>query len=267
MDGVIGQAGIWALLALTGLCAGSVLNMLVYRLPIIIHRPAGSCPIINLCLPRSHCPHCRAAIRWRDNVPVCSWLLLAGRCRDCRHRISCRYPLTELACMGLTWLTAYSLPMSASWFAMLPFSWCLLALALIDLRHKLLPDALTYPLLWGGLLCNVTGLQADISLADAVIGAAAGYGSLWLVYQAFRLMTGRHALGYGDMKLTAALGAWLGWALLPQLVLTASLAGVITVLWLKTVYGRPLHRALPFGPFLALSGWVGGICLALESQM
>ncbi len=242
----------WLLLSLLALCVGSLLNVVVYRLPrILLKRENGG---YSLWLPRSHCPHCRTPIGWRDNLPLCSWLWLRGRCRHCRARISPRYPLTELAALLLATIAALCLAPGPALAAALLLGWVLLALALIDYDHQLLPDDLTLPLLWLGLAYSLYG--GTVALADAVIGAMAGYLCLWLLYWAFRLATGRETLGYGDFKLLAALGAWLGWAALPGLLLAAALAGIVVTLTARLAWRRPLDAPLPFGPLLAASGWL-----------
>lgn len=242
----------WFLLTLLALCVGSLLNVVVYRLPRILQQEKSD--TYSLWLPRSHCPHCRTPIGWRDNIPLLSWLLLRGRCRHCRTPISRRYPLTELGALLLALIAALCIPPGLALAAALALGWMLLALALIDYDHQLLPDGLTLPLLWLGLLFQLVG--GTVTLTDAVIGATTGYLCLWLLYWAFRLVTGREALGYGDFKLLAALGAWLGWTALPSLLLAAALAGIVITLAARLAQRRPLDAPLPFGPLLALAGWL-----------
>ena len=256
---------IFLLLLWTGLSVGSFLNVMVYRLPIMLERawradarealemePAPSEKAFNLMVPRSRCPQCDAQISAWQNIPVFSWLVLRGRCAACNTRISTRYPaievltalvsLTVVAVFGYTWVAMFALL----------FSWLLIAMALIDFDTRLLPDNLTLPLLWLGLLFNSSGGFVD--LQSAVIGAAAGYLILWSIYWGFKLLTGKEGMGYGDFKLLAALGAWLGWQALPMVILISSVVGILlggTVLLI-----RKSREPIPFGPFLAIAGWV-----------
>ncbi|MFP1738615.1 prepilin peptidase [Lonsdalea quercina] len=260
---------VWlAALVLLGLIVGSFLNVVIHRLPEMLARRwrQEACRTLemdepepgkryDLCWPPSSCPRCRQPLRLRDNVPLLSWLWLRGRSHCCRQPISGRYPLTELM-GGLLFLMAGLLwpPGEALLGALVLFS-VLLTLAMVDIHTRLLPDVLTLPLLWAGLLFNVDG--AFVPLTQAVVGAIAGYLSLWLVYWAFRWFSGKEALGYGDFKLLAALGAWLGWASLPNVVLIASLAGLaLTLLW-RLIRGGSLQASLAFGPWLALAGAIG----------
>lgn len=251
----------WFLLTLLALCVGSLLNVVVYRLPRILQQMKDDA--YSLWLPRSHCPRCLTPIGWRDNVPLLSWLWLRGRCRHCQAPISRRYPLTELGALLLALIAALCIPPSLALVATLGLGWMLLALALIDYDHQLLPDDLTLPLLWLGLLFQLVG--GTVTLTDAVIGAMTGYLCLWLLYWAFRLVTGRETLGYGDFKLLAALGAWLGWAALPSLLLAAALAGIVITLAARLAQQRPLNAPLPFGPLLALAGWLLFLQQAVDS--
>ncbi|QAX81264.1 prepilin peptidase [Yersinia hibernica] len=242
----------WGGFAFLGLCVGSFLNVVIYRLPLmVIH---GNLPDFNLCLPHSHCPACQTSLKWRDNIPLFSWLRLRGQCRHCQVAIPVRYPLVELVTMLVTLLIAAIIPLGSPLLAALLLSWVLIALIMIDIDHLLLPDNLTLPLLWAGLFFHL--FDNTLPLSDAVIGAASGYLILWCLYWAFWWVTRREALGYGDFKLLAALGAWLGWMALPSLLLIASLAGIIFALTARLFRGRALNTVLPFGPFLALSGWL-----------
>src|SRR6185312_13994896 len=206
----------------------------------------------NLWTPRSACPACGHRIGALDNVPVMSWLALRGRCRGCGAAISSRYPLVEiagaLAAAGAIW------HFGPTWtgLAACGFLWALIALALIDADTQLLPDNLTLPLLWGGLVANLFGLF--VPLADAVIGAIGGYLVLWGVYWLFKLIRGKEGMGYGDFKLLAALGAWLGWKMLPVIILLASVAGAVIGILLIVFQGRDKAKPLPFGPYLAIAG-------------
>lgn len=268
----------WALTLATalGLLVGSFLNVVIARLPAMLERQwraecaelaAGDCDTansaatvdagepFNLVRPRSRCPHCDTMIRARDNVPVLSWLALGGRCRQCRHRISVQYPLVEIASAALTALAVAQFGLGWTGAAVVVFSWILLAAAVIDLRTTLLPDDLTLPLLWLGLLAAAAGI-GFASPVDAIVGAAVGYGVLWGLYQAFRLLTGKEGMGYGDFKLLAALGAWTGWQGLPVTILLSSAVGAVIGLALIAFQGRDRAAPIPFGPFLAAGGWV-----------
>lgn len=251
--------------ALLGLLVGSFINVIVYRLPIMLERAWQSSEArnelpteaFNLAVPRSHCPSCAQQLSAVENVPVVSFLFLRGRCRHCKSRISARYPLVEIAASVASILVAMSFGFTASTLAFLVFAWFLLALSLIDLDHHLLPDDLTLPLLWFGLLVSAFDLGLPgVSLFDAVIGTAAGYMTLWSLFWAFLLVTGKEGLGYGDFKLLAALGAWLGWQAILPVLLLSSLAGAATGLILIVFGGRERSAPLPFGPFLAAAGFV-----------
>jgi len=251
--------------ALLGLLVGSFINVIVCRLPIMLERAWQSSELpnelpteaFNLAVPRSHCPSCAQQLSASENVPVVSFLFLRGRCRHCKSRISARYPLVEIAASVASVLVAMTFGFTASTVAFLAFAWFLLALSLIDLDHHLLPDDLTLPLLWLGLLVSAFNLGLPgVSLFDAVIGAAAGYMTLWSLFWAFLLVTGKEGLGYGDFKLLAALGAWLGWQAILPVLLLASLAGAAIGLILIVFGGRERSAPLPFGPFLAAAGFV-----------
>ncbi|MEJ6679862.1 MAG: prepilin peptidase [OM182 bacterium] len=251
--------------ALLGLLVGSFISVIVYRLPIMLERAWQSSELpnelpteaFNLAVPRSHCPSCAQQLSASENVPVVSFLFLRGRCRHCKSRISARYPLVEIAASVASILVAMTFGFTASTLAFLAFAWFLLALSLIDLDHHLLPDDLTLPLLWLGLLVSAFNLGLPgVSLFDAVIGAAAGYITLWSLFWAFLLGTGKEGLGYGDFKLLAALGAWLGWQAILPVLLLASLAGAAIGLILIVFGGRERSAPLPFGPFLAAAGFV-----------
>ena len=251
--------------ALLGLLVGSFISVIVYRLPIMLERAWQSSELpnelpteaFNLAVPRSHCPSCAQQLSASENVPVVSFLFLRGRCRHCKSRISALYPLVEIAASVASILVAMTFGFTASTLAFLAFAWFLLALSLIDLDHHLLPDDLTLPLLWLGLLVSAFNLGLPgVSLFDAVIGAAAGYITLWSLFWAFLLVTGKEGLGYGDFKLLAALGAWLGWQAILPVLLLASLAGAAIGLILIVFGGRERSAPLPFGPFLAAAGFV-----------
>jgi leader peptidase (prepilin peptidase)/N-methyltransferase len=247
-----------------GLLVGSFLNVVIHRLPRIMEREwrahcaelRGEAPAelerFSLARPRSQCPDCGHAITAIENVPVLSWIFLRGRCSACAKPISPRYPLVE-ATSGL--LCAFAaLHFGYGWAAAgaMLLIWCLIALTWIDLDTQLLPDSITLPLLWAGLLFNVSGSFVD--LQSAVIGAAGGYLSLWLVYWAFKLTTGKEGMGYGDFKLLAALGAWLGWQMLPLTILLSSMLGAVVGITLIVVIKRGRSVPIPFGPYLAAAG-------------
>jgi leader peptidase (prepilin peptidase)/N-methyltransferase len=267
--GWITQPAVFPWLALVvGLCVGSFLNVVIHRLPKMMERAwradcaelAGQ-PVpeegrYNLFVPRSKCPGCGSAIKAWQNVPVVSWLLLKGKCASCRASISLRYPLVELlAGLGAAWSAAHFGFGAAAVGAML-FLWCTLALAFIDQATGYLPDDITLPLLWAGLLLNAWG--AFVPLIDAVIGAAAGYLLLWSIYWAYRLLTGKEGMGYGDFKMNAAIGAFVGWKMLPLVVLVSSVVGLAFGLLQMIGARRGWDSAFRFhfGPYLALGAVV-----------
>ncbi|WP_280955195.1 prepilin peptidase [Paludibacterium denitrificans] len=250
----------------SGLLLGSFLNVVIHRLPKMMERAwqqecadylgqaHAELPDYNLLTPPSHCPMCNAPVRPWQNVPVLSYLLLKGRCASCQSAISPRYPLVELA----TGLLFAVLAWHFGWTIQLPgyllLTAVLVALTCIDADTQLLPDSLTLPLLWAGLLFNLW--SGTVPLSDAVLGAAAGYLSLWLVYWGFRLATGKEGMGFGDFKLLAALGAWLGWQMLPLVILLSSLVGAIIGVALILLARLGRGQPLPFGPYLAVAGWI-----------
>lgn len=263
------------LAGLVGLVAGSFLNVVVHRLPIMLERswrrhcadlarqPRRASPppetTFNLWRPRSACPGCGAAVEARYNIPLLGYALLRGRCSRCDAGISPRYPLVEAAGGALGVVIVWVLGPTWQAAAALPLAWSLLALAVIDLECRQLPDTLTLPLLWSGLLLSLAPVEGGVLFTDvgsSVIGAAAGYLSLWTVYQLFRLATGKEGMGYGDFKLLAALGAWLGWQALPSIVLLSATAGAAAGLAGILLLGRSRHVPIPFGPFLAGAGLV-----------
>src|SRR5688572_14119014 len=208
----------------------------------------------DLWWPPSACPRCGARIAGRHNVPVLGFLWLKGRCKGCGAAISARYPIVEACAALLGLVVAGTLGPTWQTVAALGFTWTLLALTLIDLDHKLLPDSLTLPLLWAGLLVNVAGLFAPLSAS--VIGAAAGYLALWSVYVLFKLVTGKEGMGFGDFKLLAAIGAWVGWQLLPVVILLSAVVGSVVGIGLIAFGGRSSQTAIPFGPYLAAAGFI-----------
>jgi leader peptidase (prepilin peptidase) / N-methyltransferase len=256
---------------LFGLLVGSFLNVVVHRLPLMMRRDwraqcaeemAQTAPALpegrfDLVAPRSRCPACRRPIRALENVPLISWVALKGRCAGCSARISPRYPAVELLTGLLFAATAWLLPWPAQALAGIGLTGALIALSFIDIDEQLLPDSITLPLLWAGLLFNLlAGDQAFVSIEEAVIGAVAGYLSLWTVYQGFKLVTGREGMGYGDFKLLAALGAWLGWQMLPLVILLSALVGAIIGIAMILLLGRDRQVPIPFGPYLAAAGWI-----------
>ena len=239
--------------ALIGVCVGSFINVVIYRVPKMLLDAATDAPTLNLAVPRSHCPHCQKMIPAYDNIPLLSYLLLRGRCRACRHRISPIYFGVELLSGVIAVFCMLWFGNLGTAFAAFAFSEILLALIVIDIRWQLLPDSLTLPLLWLGLLVNLNGLFSP--LGTAVIGAAAGYLSLWLLTHGYYLMTRRWGMGHGDFKLFAALGAWFGWQALPIIIIIAAVLGiVIGGLWLL-IRRHKASQPIPFGPFLAVAGW------------
>jgi leader peptidase (prepilin peptidase) / N-methyltransferase len=273
-----------------GLVIGSFLNVVIYRLPIMLERewraqaaeilpaPAGIAGSANalgapgsagpvppdrfsLAVPRSACPVCKAPITAWQNIPVISWLALRGRCAACKTRISARYPAVELATGILSAWAAWHFGFGMAAACAVAVTWALIALTGIDIDHQLLPDNITLPFLWAGLLAAVVigplaGAALPVSPRDAVLGAAAGYLSLWLVFHAFRLITGKEGMGYGDFKLFAALGAWMGWKVLPLVILLSAASGATLGIAMILLRGRDRAAPMPFGPYLAAAGWL-----------
>ncbi len=254
------------LVFLFGLLVGSFLNVVIHRLPKMMEaawhaqcaelrgEPVAAAPAYNLWWPRSACPHCGHPIGALENIPVLSWLWLRGRCSACGASIGARYPAVELVTALLSAAAAWKWGMSVQTLGALLLIWTLVALAFIDLDTTLLPDSLTLPLLWLGLLFNLGGHFA--SLSDAVVGAMAGYLILWSVYWLFRLVTGKEGMGFGDFKLLAAIGAWLGWQLLPITLLLSSVVGAAVGIALIVLVKHDRRVPIPFGPYLAGGGLV-----------
>jgi len=209
---------------------------------------------LTLSKPNSTCPNCDHAIRFYENIPVLSWLLLKGKCSQCKNNISKRYPLVELTTALISLVIAQHYGVTITTVLLLILTWGLICLTLIDFDHMLLPDQITLPLLWLGLLVNING--TFVPLSDAVIGAAVGYMSLFSVFWLFKLLTGKDGMGHGDFKLLALFGAWIGWQLLPILILMASVVGAIIGLSLIVFKGHERGQAIPFGPYLAVAGWI-----------
>lgn len=260
-----------------GLLVGSFLNVVIYRLPIMMENDfkaeqealadhkLGDTPStdpikkpqFNLVVPASRCPHCGHKIRAWENIPVISYIFLRGKCSDCKANISLRYPSIELMTGILSVIVIYTLGVSWAGLAGLLFIWCLITLTMIDLDTFYLPDSITLPLLWLGLLVNSAGIFS--SLASAVWGAAAGYLILWSIYHLFKLLTGKEGMGYGDFKLLAALGAWMGWQMLPQIILLSSLVGAVIGLSMIIFLGKNKNIPIPFGPYLTIAGFIAFI--------
>ncbi|MDO6487280.1 A24 family peptidase [Colwellia sp. 6_MG-2023] len=257
--------------ALFSLIIGSFLNVVIYRLPQMMHNtwytdcrefladelkdiPAKKITPLSLSIPNSTCPMCDHKIRFYENIPVISWLLLGGKCSQCKNSIAARYPLVEVATSVLSVIIALKFGVSIETLLLLILTWGLICLTLIDFDHMLLPDQIVMPLLWLGLLVNLQGIF--VPLADAVIGAALGYMSLFSIFWLFKLLTGREGMGHGDFKLFALFGAWAGWQLLPLLILMASVVGALVGISLMLFKNHRREQAIPFGPYLAVSGWI-----------
>ena len=269
----------YGLLAVLGLVIGSFLNVVILRLPRMLQRewtrdcqalleiePEDAAQVsaqpstqpsiqeMSLILPASHCPRCETPIAAWDNIPVLSFVLLRGRCRHCAKPIGWRYPLVEALTAIATVTVGVYTPWGLPLLAYLLLTWSLIALAGIDIDTQLLPDDITLPLLWAGLLFNL--LSGAVALPDAVLGAAGGYLLLWSIYWLFKLATGKEGMGFGDFKLLAALGAWLGWQALPVIILLSSTVGAVLGALILTLRGQGRSQPLPFGPYLAAAGWV-----------
>ncbi len=262
-----------------GMLVGSFLNVVVYRMPIMMQRDwyQQCCEFLelgekdrppiaaeaevefatfNLAKPESHCPNCKHQIKPWENIPVISYLVLGGKCSQCKQKISLRYPSVEFVSGVLSGLVAFSF--GATWLtlALLLLTWSLISLTLIDFDHQLLPDDITIPLMWLGLVVNTLNLGLGVSASDAVLGAIAGYLSLWSFYWLFKLVTGKEGMGYGDFKLLAALGAWMGWQSLLPIIILSSLVGAIFGVLMIAFKGRDKSAPMPFGPFLAGAGFI-----------
>ena len=269
----------YGLLAVLGLMIGSFLNVVILRLPRMLQRewtrdcqalleiePEDAAQVsaqastqpsteeMSLILPASHCPRCETPIAAWDNIPVLSFVLLRGRCRHCAQPIGWRYPLVEALTAIATVTVGVYTPWGLPLLAYLLLTWSLIALAGIDIDTQLLPDDITLPLLWAGLLFNL--VSGAVALPDAVLGAAGGYLLLWSIYWLFKLATGKEGMGFGDFKLLAALGAWLGWQALPAIILLSSIVGAVLGALILTLRGQGRSQPLPFGPYLAAAGWM-----------
>ena len=276
-----------ALVGLIGLFVGSFLNVVIHRLPIMMELEwrrgwqqfadennsnnrsastpeetadgptAATSEPFNLAVPRSRCPSCGNLIQAWQNIPVLSYMWLGGKCANCDNKISIRYPIVEIVTAILSVICAWKFGVSIQALAAIFITWCLIALSGIDFDTHLLPDSITLPLMWFGLIASLIPIFAGPT--DAIVGAAAGYMSLWLIYWAFKLLTGKEGMGYGDFKLLAALGAWFGWQALPMIVLLSSVVGAVVGLTLIVAMGRDKQVPMPFGPFLAAAGWLAMI--------
>lgn len=254
-----------------GLLVGSFLNVVIYRLPVMMERQWKSeCRVIleldnaeasvkpeqklSLSYPNSHCPSCNTAIKPWQNIPVISYLLLKGQCANCKSSISIRYPIIEAVSGLMSGILAWQLGASPQLLMALFFTWCLISLTMIDADTQLLPDQITLPLLWAGLLIN--SFSYFVPLHDALWGAIGGYLGLWSVYWLFKILTGKEGMGYGDFKLLAALGAWMGWQYLLVIILLSSLAGAVVGSIILMLHKKGRNTAIPFGPYLAVAGWI-----------
>jgi leader peptidase (prepilin peptidase)/N-methyltransferase len=258
----------WLVLVVSvlGLLVGSFLNVVIYRLPIMMEQDwRTQCDELNnktpevvasftLSVPRSRCTHCNHAIKAIENIPVISYLFLGGKCKQCKAPISKRYPLIEALTGLLSGIVAWHFGFDWACLGALLLTWSLITLTFIDIDHQLLPDSITLPLLWLGIVFNLFTVYTD--LTSSVIGAIAGYLSLWLVFHGFKLVTGKEGMGYGDFKLLAALGAWFGWLILPSIILLSSLVGAIVGISLIVFGQHQRNVPIPFGPYLAAAGWI-----------
>lgn len=256
-----------ALAGIIGLLVGSFLNVVIYRLPVMLQRSwrkecleylqmeaESEGDLFNLSLPLSRCPKCQSPIKPYQNIPVISYVFLKGQCHHCKKPISIRYPLIEAFTATLSVLVAWHFGYTPQAGFALLLTWCLVALSFIDIDHQLLLDDITLPMLWLGLLLSLFGLYTDVNAS--VIGAIAGYMVLWLVYQAFKLATGKEGMGYGDFKLLALFGAWLGWQTLPMIILLSSLFGAVIGITMVMFAKHDHNKPIPFGPYLAVAGWI-----------
>ena len=276
------QSQLWFYLTTIGLvslCIGSFLNVVIYRLPLMMQREwQGECRLLleselnsnkkntneplnsdlnstfNLVKPNSTCPKCKTAIKAWQNIPVISWLFLKGKCASCSNPISARYPIVEAITALLSLVVAYKLGATEQALLYIAITWALVALTFIDIDHMLLPDQITLPLVWLALIAAVLGYT--VTPTDAIIGAACGYLSLWSVFWLFKLLTGKEGMGYGDFKLLAVFGALLGWQSLLTIILLSSVVGAIIGIALLTVQGKDKATPIPFGPYLAIAGWI-----------
>lgn len=261
----------YGLIFILSLMIGSFLNVVIYRLPKMLeqgwyqecrefladelkHSSQKDEVQLTLSTPNSTCPHCQHSIRFYENIPVISWLFLKGKCSQCKNKISARYPLVELSTALLSLVIAQHFGVTIITFYALILTWGLVALTMIDFDHMLLPDQIVMPLLWLGLIVNLS--NGLVPIEDAVIGAIAGYTSLFSIFWLFKLATGKEGMGFGDFKLFALFGAWIGWQLLPLLILMASVVGAVIGISLMIFKNHQKGQAIPFGPYLAIAGWI-----------
>ncbi len=260
-------------IAVIGLLVGSFLNVVVYRLPVIMQREFTAAAKehlelelteeeadrekekFNLVVPRSRCPKCSHQITALENIPVISYLFLRGKCSECKTKISVRYPIIEFVTALLSVLVAAHFGVTWAALAGLFLTWSLIALTMIDFDTQLLPDSITQPLIWAGILLSLYGVFS-VDISSSIYGAVLGYLSLWAVYHGFKLVTGKEGMGYGDFKLLAALGAWMGWKMLPVIILFSSLVGAVIGITMVVVMGRDKNIPIPFGPYLAAAGFI-----------
>ena len=272
MAEALGDPHLWLPLAfILGLIVGSFLNVVIHRLPrrmeaeldaacrersgeAVEHEPNSWFGLKFLLTPPSTCPSCGHRIRAWENIPLVSWLLQKGRCTSCGTRISIQYPVVELLSGLLSLVVAWHFGFTWQALAALVLTWALIAMSVIDIRIQVLPDVLILPLLWLGLLLNLNGMFTDIH--SAIYGAVAGYLSLWFIFHLFLLITGKEGMGYGDFKLFALFGAWLGWQMLPQILLLSAAVGAFTGIGMILFLGRDRNIPIPFGPYLAAAGWI-----------
>lgn len=273
----IAPTTVWVGVIALGLVVGSFLNVVIYRLPVMMQnewrrecddylesqgQPAlnpkkQSDERFNLAYPNSRCPGCNTPIKPWQNIPVLSYLLLRGACAKCKAKISPRYPIIEASTALLGALVFWHFGATTQALLGFVFLWCLISLTMIDVDHYLLPDSITLPLMWLGIAANIAGTYT--TLESSVLGAIAGYLSLWLVFWAFKLATGKEGMGYGDFKLLAALGAWMGWQYLPMIILLSSAVGAVLGVSAILLMGRDKAKPLPFGPYLAVAGFIAFI--------
>lgn len=270
IDLAMSPMGAMILAGIYGLMIGSFLNVVIYRLPIMMERDWRSqCDELfgladndkkndpttyNLSTPSSRCPHCGHVIRWWENIPVISYLWLKGKCSECSEPISIRYPTVEAMTALLSVIVVWQLGPTIQAVALLLLTWGLIALTMIDVDHQLLPDSITLPLLWIGLLLSI--YEVFIPADEAIIGAIAGYLSLWSFYWLFKLLTGKEGMGYGDFKLLAMFGAWVGWKSVFLIILLSSFVGAIIGIAMILFAGHEKQKPIPFGPYLAIAGWL-----------
>ncbi|VAW51615.1 Leader peptidase (Prepilin peptidase) / N-methyltransferase [hydrothermal vent metagenome] len=270
---IIFQSSPWLFygtVAFLGLSVGSFLNVVAYRLPIMMERDwklechefleldppklEDKVTAFNLATPASACPNCDHKLHVWENIPIFSYLFLKAKCSSCANKISIQYPAVELFTSIASLLTAHVFGVTIQTIAALFFCWTLIALTLIDLKKQLLPDNITLPLLWLGIVLNLNNIFTD--LKSSIIGAIAGYLILWSVYQLFKLLTKKEGMGFGDFKLLAALGAWVGFSYLPQIILISSVVGSIAGISMLLIGKTKQQQPIPFGPYLAVSGWI-----------